>query len=34
MMGLYLMAEDAPTEEEKKLLHTMGEDVELGGSVL
>ena len=28
--GLYLMAEDAPTEEEKKLLHTMGEDVELG----
>ena len=22
--GLYLMAEDAPTEEEKKLLHTMG----------
>lgn len=28
--GLYLMAEDAPTEEAKKLLHTMGEDVELG----
>ena len=28
--GLYLMADDAPTEEEKKLLHTMGEDVELG----
>ena len=28
--GLYLMAEDAQTEEEKKLLHTMGEDVELG----
>jgi len=28
--GLYLMAEDAPTEEEKKLLHTMGEDVGLG----
>ena len=28
--GLYLMAEDAPTEEEKKLLHTMGEDVERG----
>ena len=28
--GLYLMAEDAPTEEEKKLLHTMGEYVELG----
>ena len=28
--GLYLMAEDAPTEEENKLLHTMGEDVELG----
>ena len=28
--GLYLMAEDAPTEEEKKLLHTMGEDAELG----
>ena len=28
--GLYLMAEDALTEEEKKLFHTMGEDVELG----
>ena len=28
--GLYLMAEDAPTEEETKLLHTLGEDVELG----
>ena len=28
--GLYLMAEDAPTEEEKKLLHTMGEDGKAG----